>query len=198
MQAGQRFILALDDYHRISSRDVHQLIDALLLHPPRPLHLALGTRYDPPLSLTTLRARWPIWLRFGVARCASRTTKWPTFLRQTLHFPPEQQTVAKVAERTEGWVAGLRFAALALNAKGDDQLIPEVSADNRFAMEYLLSEVLARLPTSTQAFLMQTAVLDRLSGPLCDALTGEVQGGNAWPAPPGMAGTREYLYGCAR
>ncbi len=172
LQTGQRFILALDDYHRVSSQDVQQLMSELLLHPPRPLHLALSTRYDPQLPLTTLRARGHL---VEIRSSALRFTddEVAAFLRQTLHFPPQQQTIAKVAERTEGWVAGLRFAALALNAKGDDHLIPGVSADNRFAMEYLLSEVLARLPAATQAFLMQTAVLERLNGPLCDALTGE-------------------------
>ena len=173
LQPGERFILALDDYHRISSHEVHQVLSDLLLHPPRPLHLALGTRYDPPLPLTTLRACGQlVEIRSGVLRFTGDEVA--AFLRQTLQFSPDQQTVSLVEERTEGWVAGLRFAALALNAKGSAaQPIPDVSADNRFAMEYLFSEVLTRLPSATQAFLMQTAILERLSGPLCDALGGE-------------------------
>ncbi len=182
LQAGERFVLALDDYHRISSQDVHQVLSDLLLHPPRPLHLALGTRYDPPLPLTTLRARGQlVEIRSGVLRFTGDEVA--AFLRQTLQFAPDQQTVSLVEKRTEGWVAGLRFAALALNARGSAaQLIPEVSAENRFAMEYLFSEVLTRLPSATQAFLMQTAILERLSGPLCDALGGE--------APSAEAGQR--------
>ena len=165
---GQRFILVLDDYHHISHPDIHQMIDDLLLHPPRPLHLAIVARYDPPLSLHTLRARGELVeirsnaLRFTKAEVA-------TFFQKTLRTPIDEATLEQVENLTEGWVAGLRFAALALNAESGPLFAPG-ARENRFMMDYLSNEVLMRLPAAQQAFLMQTAILDRLNGALCDAV----------------------------
>ena len=176
LPAGQRFILVLDDYHRIGDQHVHEIINELLLHPPRSLHLAISTRYDPPLSLHRLRAGGElVELRSSALRFTSAEVA--TFLQQVLRVPVDEATVAQVEKSTEGWVAGLRFAALALNADGgsDPRFMAE-ALEHRFVMEYLSLEVLTRLPAAMQTFLMQTAILDQLNSALCDAVIEERTG----------------------
>jgi len=171
--AGQRFILVLDDYHRIGNQAVHEIVNALLLHPPRPLHLAISARYDPPLSLHRLRARGDlVEIRSGALRFTSAEVA--TFLQTALRVPIDAATITQLEKITEGWVAGLRFAALALNTeKGGQPLFMSGALENRFVMDYLTLEVLTRLPAAMQTFLMQTAILDRLNGALCDAVIAE-------------------------
>lgn len=183
LPAGQRFILVLDDYHQLHNTDVHQVLDTLLRHPPRPLHLVLSARRDPPLALNSLRARGQLveirtdGLRFAPAETAA-------FLQQAVRFPVDQETIVRLEKHTEGWAAGLRFAALALNSRGGvDELALDLPFEIHAVTEYLLGEVLAHLPAAAQRFLVQTALLDRLSGPLCDALTG--------PADPAWSGQRQ-------
>ena len=173
LTTGQRFILVLDDYHRINDRAVHQIVNELLLHPPRPLHLAISARYDPPLSLHKLRARGDlIEIRSSALRFTS--TEVADFLQKSLRVPIDEATITQVEKITEGWVAGLRFAALALNTEeGSQPLFIAGALEHRFVMDYLTLEVLARLPAAMQAFLMQTAILDRLNGALCDAVIEE-------------------------
>jgi LuxR family maltose regulon positive regulatory protein len=178
---GQRFVLVLDDYHLIGSLTIHQVLDDLLLHPPRPLHLAIGTRHDPPFGLAKLRARGQVAeVRVAALRFSAEETA--AFLRQAVRFPLEDQTIAAVGKRAEGWAAALQFAAVALNMRGgatDGAIDGAIDAaaetllDNQLLTEYLLNEVLAQLPPSTQDFLLRTAILNRLYGPLCDALTGQ-------------------------
>lgn len=171
LSAGQRFILVLDDYHRIGDQHVHRMINELLLHPPRSLHLAISTRYDPPLSLHRLRARGElVELRSSSLRFTNEEVA--AFLQKALGAPVDAATVTQVEATTEGWVAGLRFAALALNAEDDsNRRFMAEALDHRFVMEYLSLEVLTRLPAAMQMFLMQTAILDQLNGALCDAVT---------------------------
>ena len=99
------------------------------------------------------------------------------FMQQAVHSPVDRETVSLLAKRSEGWVAALRFAALAMNMSGGARAgtpsMPEVVIGSRLIMEYLLNEVLARLPLAMQAFLLQTAILRRLNGSLCDALTAQ-------------------------
>lgn len=170
LQHGERFILVLDDYHHITDLAVHQIVNGLLLHPPRRLHLAIDTRYDPPLSLHSLRARGDlVEIRSNVLRFTPAEVT--AFMQSALHVPIDAATLAQVEKMTEGWVAGLRFAALALNtAAGDHTHFMTGAADHRFATDYLTIEVLARLPAAIQLFLMQTAILERLNGDLCDAV----------------------------
>jgi LuxR family maltose regulon positive regulatory protein len=174
--AGQRFLLVLDDYHLIHNLDVHQLLDSLLLHPPRSLHLVLGTRHDPPLALAARRARGQL---AEVRMAALRFTPAETaeFVRRAVRLPVDAELLDALQVRTEGWVAALRFAALALNMLGRDMAVPAALRDDRYVMEYLLNEVLARLPQTVQDFLLHTAILNRLCGPLCAALEGEPAGG---------------------
>jgi LuxR family transcriptional regulator, maltose regulon positive regulatory protein len=164
--------LALDDYHVIESAPIHDGVAFLLDHLPPQLHLVIAGRSDPPLRLARLRATG----RLGELRAADlRFTPEETaaFLRELwgLDLVPEAVTVLE--SRTEGWAVGLQLAALSLRDRPDpDVFLDAFSGTHRFILDYLSEEVLERQPQPVQAFLLQTSVLARLSGPLCDAVTG--------------------------
>ena len=174
---GQPFVLVLDDYHLIHHPAVHALLAALLRHPPPTLHLVLSARHDPPLPLAQLRSQQHLAeLRSHDLRLTPEEIA--AFCQLTLGRRPDDPSLARLAEKTEGWVAALALAARTLTAApGLDARLAELSADNRYVMDYLLAEVLLRQPPALQTFLLQTAILERLSGPLCDAV-----------APPPAAG----------
>ena len=166
-------VLVIDDYHLIRSLDVHDVLAFLVEHLPPPLHIVIMTREDPPLPLPTMRARGKINelrerdLRFTDEEAAA-------FLNQTMGLNLAPEAVAALRARTEGWIAGLQLAALALQERPGDVagFIDAFTGDNRYIMDYLLAEVLDRQPENVQEFLRQTSLLDRLNGPLCDAVTG--------------------------
>jgi LuxR family maltose regulon positive regulatory protein len=172
---GRCFILVLDDYHLVHDEAVHALLAEVWRHPPHSVHLILSTRQDPPLPLNVLRARGEMGeirmqeLRFTPEEVA-------VFMRQAIERPLDEQAIKVLAERTEGWPAGLRLAALTLITSDDiySRLV-ELPADNHYVMDYLMGEVLSHIPASTQDFLLKTSILDRLSGPLCDAVTGTAE-----------------------
>ena len=176
-RVGRSTILVLDDYHAVTRVAVHDLVAFLLEHAPSSLHLAIGTREDPPLPLPRLRARGQATelrgrdLRFTPAEAAD-------FLTGTMGLTLPADAVAALEARTEGWVAGLQLAALALQSGrgGADDLVRAFAGDDRYIMDYLIAEVVERQPEDVRAFLRSTAVLDRLSGPLCDAVTGRDDG----------------------
>lgn len=169
---GQRFILVLDDYHLIHNQEIHQIVDSLLLQPPRFLHLILSTRRDPPLSLALLRGHGQITeLRSGALRF--RSEEIAALLRLAVPFPVDPRIIDVVEEQTEGWPAGLRFAVVAMNMRGNDPANSQTPADARHALDYLTNEMWAQLPAGTQDFLLRTAILERLNGSLCDALLAE-------------------------
>ncbi|MDX1580674.1 MAG: hypothetical protein R3360_03515, partial [Alphaproteobacteria bacterium] len=171
--ADRPLILVLDDYHHIRVPTIHQVMAFLVENLPPTLHVALGTREDPPLPLPRLRVRDALTeirqrdLRFTPAEAAA-------FLNETMHLDLAADAVAALEARTEGWIAGLQLAALALHEEATDagQFIDAFTGDDRYVMDYLISEVLERQPEATRAFLQQTAILDRLTAPLCEALTG--------------------------
>ncbi|MGE5602374.1 MAG: hypothetical protein ACM30E_04960, partial [Nitrososphaerales archaeon] len=181
---GGRFIVVLDDYHALKGREVHTFLSELLAHPPRPLHLVICTRQEPPLPLYALRAQGKMTeirakdLRFTPDEVGA-------FMEHSLGVRLGQAAVATLAERTEGWATGLRLAALSISA-GANLIDPEVPVltEDRYALDYLLNEVLDKVPLATQQFLLKTSILERLSGPLCDAVVG--------PAVPGWDG-QAYL-----
>ena len=160
-------VLVLDDYHIISEQPVHDLLSALLQHPLHRLHLVIATRQDPPIPLRLLRARAQITeirghdLRFSEPEIAQ-------FMAQTLGAPLTDEAVAVLAEKTEGWAVGLRLATLTLRYSGEiDGQIARLHAENRFVMDYLINEVQSHIPPAIQSFLLKTAILDQLCGPLC-------------------------------
>ena len=165
------FLLILDDYHLVTSPGVHGIVGYLLEHIPPSLHLALGTREDPPLPLARFRARDRITelreadLRFSVPETEE-------FLTRAMNLTLPAQAVESLEARTEGWVAGLQLAAFALQKESGrpEKFLAAFAGDHRYVMDYLVVEVLERLPEKTRDFLRRTSILDRLCAPLCDAV----------------------------
>lgn len=177
----RQWVLVLDDYHVIEDSAVHSAVNFLLDHLPDPLKLVIATRADPPLLLTRLRSRGQLTevravdLRFTADEASE-------FLNQAMGLNLTTADVHALEERTEGWIAGLQLAALSLRDISDNEqvsaFVREFTGSNRFVIDYLIEEVLARQPFEMRAFLLDTAVLDRLTGPLCEAVTG-LSGGAA-------------------
>jgi LuxR family maltose regulon positive regulatory protein len=169
---AEETVLVLDDYHLIQAPQVHQSLEFLLAHLPAPLRLVVASRADPPLPLARLRARGQLAelrerdLRFSPQEAAQ-------LLRTTIGPDLPQAAVAVLADRTEGWVAGLQLVALSLQGRTDIAAFVEgFSGSHRYVLDYLTQEVLDRQPQPLREFLLQTAVLARLYGPLCQAVTG--------------------------
>lgn len=165
----------LDDYHLISQPGIHRGLGFLLEHAPPNLHLALVSRADPPLSLHLLRARGQV-VEVRAADLRFDEAEAEAFLQQAMSLTLTDTAVATLTAQTEGWAVGLQLAGLALQgyAAGPPahaDLVERLARSNRYVLEYLTEEVLAQQPAYVQRFLLQTAVLDRLCGPLCDAVT---------------------------
>lgn len=163
--------LVLDDYHIITDARVHDTVRFLLEHLPHSLHLVIISREDPPLPLARFRVRDSMTeIRERDLRFSPEETG--AFLNQTMNLNLPAGTAEQLVKRTEGWIAALQLAALALQQVGDDgqALIDDFAGDNRYIVDYLANEVLERQPPSVQDFLRRTSVLDQLSAPLCDAV----------------------------
>jgi LuxR family maltose regulon positive regulatory protein len=172
---GENIALVLDDYHVVEAPPIHQALTYLVEHLPPQVHLIIATRADPPLQLARLRARGQL-TELRIAELRFRAAESGIFLEEVmgLHLLPED--VATLQTRTEGWVAGLQLAALSLQGRHDTtSLLPSFTGSHRFVLDYLSEEVLSRQPASVQTFLLSTSVLSRLSGSLCDAVTGQVE-----------------------
>jgi LuxR family maltose regulon positive regulatory protein len=170
--AGNVAVLVLDDYHTIEAPAIHRMFATLIEHLPAQLHLVIATRADPPLPLSRLRACRQLSelraadLRFSVEEAS-------TFLTEVMGLPLSEADIAALEARTEGWIAGLQLAALAMRDRSDlAGFIGAFTGSNRFVMHYLAEEVFARQPSHIQTFLLHTAMLERLCGPLCDAILG--------------------------
>ena len=170
--------LVLDDYHLITAQPIHRSITYLLDHLPPQLHLVIVTRADPPLSLARLRARGHLTeIRAADLRFTAEETA--AFLTRALGLELSAQDIATLEARTEGWIAGLRLAALSMGGRQDiPAFLKAFTGSQRYIIDYLTEEVLARQPEPVQTFLLQTAILERLQGSLCEAVIGE-QGGEA-------------------
>ncbi len=165
-------VLVLDDYHVISSSAVNGVLTFLLENLPPNVHLAIATRFDPAIPIARLRSRGQVVevraddLRFTPDEAAA-------FLCQTMGLALSCEQVAALDERTEGWIAGLQMAALSMRGRDDlDGFIRAFTGTNRFILDFLMEEVLSREPAEVQSFLLRTAILNRLCGSLCDAVTG--------------------------
>ena len=174
------FVLVLDDYHLIEATAVDQALTYLVEHLPPQLHLVIATREDPHLSLARLRARGQLTelraadLRFTPAEAAA-------FLNEVMSLHLEASDIALLSRRTEGWIAGLHLAALSLRGQPDPtRFIQAFTGNHQFVLDYLVEEVLAQQSASVQAFLLRTSILERLCGPLCEAVVLD-------PATPGQA-----------
>ena len=155
-------ILALDDYQTITEPEIHRLVSALLRHLPRSVHLALTTRSDPPLPLPQLRARGEMTeFRFVDLRFTPQETD--AFLQRAVGREVSAETAARLAEKAEGWIVGLRLAALSMRVLSDDKAFAQRfrGTSSALIVEYLLNEVLARQSLEIQDFALRTSVLDR-------------------------------------
>jgi LuxR family maltose regulon positive regulatory protein len=165
-------VLILDDYHLIDAPPVHQSLAFLLEHLPTKAHLVVASRADPPLPLARLRARGQL-AELRAADLRFTPDEAAALLRTAVGSDLPEAAVAALADRTEGWVAGLQLAALSLRGQDDVAAFVEgFSGSHRYVLDYLAEEVLDRQPQPLRQFLLETSVLERLSGPLCDAVTG--------------------------
>lgn len=164
-------ILVLDDYHAIDSAVIHEPLSFLVEHLPPRFHLVIASRVDPPLPL----ARWRV--KGEIAELRARdlsftTTETSTFLQNAAGISLSGPDLALLESRTEGWAAGLKMAAFSLQGKQDiSGYIRAFSGSNRYILDYLADEVLNQQPSDLKQFLLETSVLERLYGPLCNAVT---------------------------
>ncbi len=165
-------VLVLDDHHVIDNGQIHRAVEVLIERLPASAHLVLATRSDPPLPLGRLRARGQLTeiraddLRFTTAEAA-------TFLNDALGLGLDEYEIASLHDRTEGWAAGLQLAGLSIKGRDDRRpFIDAFAGDDQQIVDYLGSEVLDRQPPTLRQFLLRSSILDRLSGPLCAAVTG--------------------------
>ena len=165
-------VLTLDDYHLIANPKVHEAVRYLLDHLPDTVQLAVASRSEPPFGLGRLRVRREM-VEIRAADLRFTTAEATALLHGALEFELDQADVERLCERTEGWAAGLHLAALSLSGRSDaHEFISSFAGDDRPVVDYLGFEVLDGQSEDTRTFLLQTSVLDRLCGGLCDAVTG--------------------------
>jgi LuxR family maltose regulon positive regulatory protein len=163
-------IVVLDDYHTIGDRAIHEGLGFLLEHQPAQMHLVIATREDPPLPLARLRGRAQMTeLRAGDLRFTS--SEAARFLNQEMKLDLSPEEVNALESKTEGWITGLQLAALSLQEHREpSEFIRRFAGDDRLVVDYLVDEVLARQSENVQELLLQTSILERLCGPLCDSV----------------------------
>ena len=173
---GTDTALVLDDYHLIEAHAVHDALDFLVENLPRQVHVVVAGRRDPPLPLARLRAGDQLVeiraedLRFTVEEAA-------LFLNEAMGLGLQPDDVRALESRTEGWIAGLQLAAASIRDRGDTPgFIRAFTGSNRYILDYLAEEVLDRQTPSVREFLVRTSILDRLCGPLCDAVAKRTDG----------------------
>ena len=171
-------VLVLDDYHVIDAHDIQDGMAFLLEHLPPQVHLVIATRADPALPLARLRARGEL-VEIRAADLRFTPDEAAAYLNEVMGLDLAARDVAALEGRTEGWIAALQLAALSMQGRDDVAgFIAGFAGDDRYIVDYLVEEVLQRQPERVRSFLLQTSILDRLSGPLCDAVTGQ-DGGKA-------------------
>jgi LuxR family maltose regulon positive regulatory protein len=186
----RRHVLILDDYHLINAQAVHDAVAFLLDHLPPRMHLIIAGRSDPALPLARLRGRGQL-TELRVADLRFTPDEAASFLNAVMGLRLQAEDIAALEERTEGWITGLQLAALSLRGQDPARIstfVRNFAGSHRFVLDYLVEEVLQQQRGEIQAFLLQTSILDRLCGPLCDAvLRGESRAeetGDRFPSTP--------------
>jgi LuxR family maltose regulon positive regulatory protein len=170
---GEHFALVLDDYHVIEALPIHRALAYFMEHLPPQLHLILAARADPPLPLARLRAHGQL-TEVRAAELRFDTQEASAFLHIVSGLDLSPQDIAMLERRTEGWIVGLQLAALSLQGRTNmSGFLAAFSGSHRYVLDYLSDEVLARQSAPVQQFLLHTCLLERLSGPLCDAVTAQ-------------------------
>jgi LuxR family maltose regulon positive regulatory protein len=191
LSGDRRSVLILDDYHVLKTEAIHESLDYLLDHLPPALRLVIASREDPPLALSLLRGRGQL-SEIRAADLRFSTTETAEYLNAVMGLELSADDVVALEDRTEGWAVGLHMAALSLRGQSAPEAHDFVSAfagDDRYVADYLLDQVLDRQPPNIQGFLIQTSILDRLCGPLCEAV---IAGQGMLPAAP-YADSQEVL-----
>ncbi len=170
------FLIVLDDYHVINEQSVHDSVSFLLERLPPRVRLVVTTRADPPLPLALLKSRGQL-VEVRAADLRFTPGEAEEFFNALMGLDLRDSDVRTLAGRTEGWIAGMRLAAASLRAsRNAAEYVRRFGGSDRHVMDYLSEEVLRRLPEHTRSFLIKTSVVDKLCGPLCDALTGAAGG----------------------
>lgn len=168
----RNLMLVLDDYHVIETSEIHEGLAFLLDHLPPNLHVAIASRADPMLPLPRLRVRGEV-NEVRAADLRFTPEEAGAFLNDAMRLELSPQHIAALDERTEGWIAALQLAALSMQGRDDVAgFIGAFKGDDRYIVDYLVEEVLQRQPADVHRFLLETSILDRLSVPLCEAVTG--------------------------
>jgi LuxR family transcriptional regulator, maltose regulon positive regulatory protein len=170
------YIIILDDYHLVEQKDIHKDLDFLLEHLPWQIRLVISTRADPPLPLANMRAQGQL-SEFRAQELRFSLKEIEMVLNDIAGLGLSHENITALETRTEGWIASLQMAAISMqNCKDIPAFIAEFTGTHRYILDYLTGEVLGRQTESTRSFLMETAILNHLSGPLCDAVTGRQDG----------------------
>ena len=168
--------LVLDDYHLVDGPDLRDGMTFLLEHLPPHVHLVISSRADPLLPLARLRARGEL-VEVRAADLRFTPDEVAAYLNDVIGLDLTPEDIAALEGRTEGWIAALQLAALSMQGRTDiGAFIAGFAGDDRYIVDYLVEEVLQRQTEQVRSFLLRTCLLDRLSGPLCDAVTGEPGG----------------------
>jgi LuxR family transcriptional regulator, maltose regulon positive regulatory protein len=168
--------LVLDDFHLVDSRDVDDSLGLFVERLPEQVHVLISSRSDPGLPLSRWRARGDLTeVRASELRFTRKEAT--SYLNEVAGLELSAQAITALEDRTEGWIAALQLAALSMQGRDDvDGFITRFAGDDRYIVDYLVQEVLAHQPAPVREFLLESAVLDRLTGPLCDAVSGRGDG----------------------
>lgn len=162
------FSLILDDYHLIDSKEVDDALTFLIDNMPSQMHLIISTRVDPRLPIARLRARGQM-VEIRVADMRFKESEIAEFMNQIMELELVEKNISALEMRTEGWIAGLKLAAISMQGNNDiSGFIESFTGSNRYIIDYLVEEVLNKLSKNVQEFLFRTSVLDRMCGSLCD------------------------------
>ena len=173
---GRDIVLVLDDYHVIEAAEIHDQVADLLEHLSPTVHVVITTRADPPFPVARLRAQGQL-VEVRAADLRFTRDETAAYFHDAAGLDLDAGQVAALEKRTEGWIAALQLAALSLQGRDDvADFITGFTGDDRFVVDYLAEEVLERQPEDVRRFLLRTCILDRLTGALCDAVTGEEGG----------------------
>jgi LuxR family maltose regulon positive regulatory protein len=166
------FVLVLDDYHTIQAQAIHDALAFLMRNLTPQMHLVIAGRIDPPLPIAVLRAEGRL-TELREPNLRFTTQEATTFLNQLMGLDLSDQDVLALGARTEGWIAGLQMAAISMRGRKDlADFVETFTGSHHYVLDYLTEEVLHRQPAHIQSFLLDTSILNRLCGPLCQALTG--------------------------
>jgi LuxR family maltose regulon positive regulatory protein len=162
-----RVVLVLDDYHCVTNGECHETVGFLIQHLPETIHLVISTRSDPPLGLGRLRARGEV-NELRSEQLAFSEEETASLLRERLGLSIERADIDVLVERTEGWPAGIYLAALSIRGRDAHAFVSSLRGSSRFIVDLLAEEVLVALSEEERGFMIQTSILERMFGPLCD------------------------------